>query len=171
MCCGSRGCKESDMTEWLNWTELNIISANESKETKCRLRTKDLYIKIMIHNKQQILKVFKFPQLLHDKHVQTQWFFHTTIWQSIPRGFRIFISSDPNRDFPGNTDGKESACQCRRYRCDPWVRQIPWRRKWQSTPSFLPGKSHRQRNLVGYSPWGRKESDMAERLHFLSLFL
>ena len=36
----------------------------------------------------------------------------------------------------------------------------------QSTPVLLPGKSHGQRNLVGYSPWGRKESDMTERLHF-----
>jgi len=41
-----------------------------------------------------------------------------------------------------------------------------WRRKWQPTPVFLPGKSHGQRNLVGYSPWGRKESDTTERLHF-----
>ena len=39
-----------------------------------------------------------------------------------------------------------------------------WRRKWQSTPGFLPEKSHRQRSLVGYSPWGHKESDMAEQL-------
>ena len=39
---------------------------------------------------------------------------------------------------------------------DPWVRKIPWRRKWQPTPVFLPGKSHGQRNLVGYSPWGHK---------------
>ena len=37
-----------------------------------------------------------------------------------------------------------------------------WRRKWQSTPILLPGKSHGQRSLVGYSPWGRKESDMTE---------
>ena len=44
-----------------------------------------------------------------------------------------------------------------------------WRRKWQPTPVFLPGKSHGQRSLVGYSPWGRKESDMTERLHFLFL--
>ena len=35
---------------------------------------------------------------------------------------------------------------------DPWVGKIPWRRKWQPTPVFLPGKSHRQRSLVGYSP-------------------
>ena len=41
-----------------------------------------------------------------------------------------------------------------------------WRRKWQSTPVRLPGKSHGQRSLVGYSPWGHKESDMTERLHF-----
>ena len=41
-----------------------------------------------------------------------------------------------------------------------------WRRKWQSTPGLLPGKSHGQRSLVSYSPWGRKESDMTERLHF-----
>ena len=37
-----------------------------------------------------------------------------------------------------------------------------WRRKWQPTPVFLPGKSHRQRNMVDYSPWGLKESYMTE---------
>ena len=55
--------------------------------------------------------------------------------------------------------GKESTFQCRRRkRCgsDPWVRKSPWRRKWQPTPVFLPGKSQGQRNLVGYSPWGSK---------------
>ena len=44
-------------------------------------------------------------------------------------------------------------------RFDSWVGKIPWRRKWQPTPVFLPGKSHGQRSLVGYSPWGYKESD------------
>ena len=52
---------------------------------------------------------------------------------------------------------------------DPWVRKIPWRRKWQPTPVFLPGESHGQRNLVG--PWGRKESDTTEWLHSLILRL
>ena len=42
---------------------------------------------------------------------------------------------------------------------------IPWRRKWQSTPALLPGKSHGQRSLIGYSPWGHKESDTTERLN------
>ena len=52
--------------------------------------------------------------------------------------------------FPGGASGKEPACQCRRHKrrgFNPWVRKIPWRRKWQSTPVFLPGKSHGQRNL------------------------
>ena len=40
--------------------------------------------------------------------------------------------------------------------------KITWRRKWQSTPALLPGKSHGRRSLIGYSPWGRKESDMTE---------
>ena len=44
-----------------------------------------------------------------------------------------------------------------------------WRRKWQPTPVFLPGKFQGQRSLVGYIPWDRKESDMTEQL-ILSLF-
>ena len=66
--------------------------------------------------------------------------------------------------FPGGSVGKESTCQCRkcgRCRFDPWVGKIPWRRKWQPTPVFLPGESRGRRRLVG-SPWGWKESDMTE---------
>ena len=44
---------------------------------------------------------------------------------------------------------------------------IPWRRKWQSTPVLLPGKSHGRRSLIGYNPWGCKESDMTKQLHCL----
>ena len=47
---------------------------------------------------------------------------------------------------------------------NPWVGKIPWSRKWQPTPVCLPGESHGQRSLVGYSSWGCKESDMTERL-------
>ena len=50
---------------------------------------------------------------------------------------------------------------------DPWVRKIPWRRAWQSTLGFLPGKSKEHRSLAGYSPWGCKESDMTEHLSTL----
>ena len=64
--------------------------------------------------------------------------------------------------FPGGTSGKEPTCQCRRPVFDLWVGKIPWRSKGQPTPVFLPGESHGQRNLVGYSPWGCKESDMTD---------
>ena len=57
-----------------------------------------------------------------------------------------------------------SVClQCRRPEFNPWVRKIPWRRKWQPTPVFLPGKSHGWQSLVGYLPQGCKESDTTER--------
>ena len=55
--------------------------------------------------------------------------------------------------------GKESTYQCRRRRFSPRVRKIPWRRKRQPTPVFLPGKYHGQRSLVGYNLWGHKKSD------------
>ena len=63
---------------------------------------------------------------------------------------------------------KESACQgrrCRRPGFDPWVGNIPWRKKWQPTPGVLPGESRGQRSLAGDSPWGRTESDTTERLN------
>ena len=48
----------------------------------------------------------------------------------------------------------------------PWVGKISWKRKWQPTPVLLPGKSYGWRSLVGYSPWGHKESDITEPLYF-----
>ena len=59
--------------------------------------------------------------------------------------------------------------QCGRPWFNPWVGKIPWRRKWQSTPVPVPGKSHGPRSLVGYSPWHHKDSDTSEWLYFLSL--
>ena len=59
--------------------------------------------------------------------------------------------------FPSGSAGKELACQCSRCKFYPWVRKIPWRRKWHPTAVFLPGKSHGQKSLLGYSPWGHKE--------------
>ena len=53
--------------------------------------------------------------------------------------------------------------QCRRPGFYFWVRKIPWRREWQPTPVFLPGKSHRQKRRVGYSPWNHKESDIVSK--------
>ena len=85
---------------------------------------------------------------------------------------RKFISQNRNkvlipttRDFPIGSSGKEPACQGRRHKrhkFDPWIGKIPWRRKWHPIPVFLPGKSHGQRSLVSYSPWGHKEPNMTE---------
>ena len=60
--------------------------------------------------------------------------------------------------------GKGSTCQCRRHKFNPWVRKIPWRRKWQPTPVFLPGEFHGQRSLASYNPWGlRVKHDLATK--------
>ena len=97
----------------------------------------------------------------------------------LPSCFRTIIPSAPFQVYFGDycflklsrpprwLSGKESTCQCRRRRrhwFDSWVGTIPWRKKWQPTPVSLPGKSHGQGSLVGYKPWGCKESDMIELL-------
>ena len=68
--------------------------------------------------------------------------------------------------FPDSSVGKKICLQCGRSGFDPWVGKILWRRQWHPTPVLLPGKSHGRRSLVGYSPWGPKESNMTEQLHF-----
>ena len=68
--------------------------------------------------------------------------------------------------FPGGASGKEPTCQCRRCKrlgFNPGVGKIVWRRAWQLTLVFLPGESHGQRSLVGYSPWGHTESVTTEQ--------
>ena len=85
------------------------------------------------------------------------------------QGFRIgqfysFIkgkNQEKEWRLPRWLSGKESVCQCRRPRFDPWVRKIPWSRKWQPILGFLSGKFQGQRN---YSPWDCKELEMTERL-------
>ena len=70
------------------------------------------------------------------------------------------------KGFPGGSDGKASAWNVGDPASIPGLGRFPWRRKWQPTPVLLPRKLHGWRSLVGYSPWGRKESDTTERLHF-----
>ena len=52
-----------------------------------------------------------------------------------------------------------------------WVWKIPWRRKWQPTPVFLPGGYHEQRSLVDYSPWGRRELYTTKQLAYIYLYI
>ena len=85
----------------------------------------------------------------------------------------IMWSLSSKNGLPRRQSGKESACQCKRHRrrgFSPWFWKIPWRRTWQLTPVFLPGKLHGQRSLVGYSAWNCKESDTTEWLHFFFFY-
>ena len=69
--------------------------------------------------------------------------------------------------FPGGASGKEPTWQCRRCKrlgFHPWVRKIPWRRKRQPTPVFLPGESHGQRSMAGYSPQVTKSRTWLKQL-------
>ena len=77
-------------------------------------------------------------------------------------------ASAPGFELPWWLSGKESACQYRRLRrhgFHPCIRKILWRRKWELTPVFLPGKFHGEKSLVGYSLWGCKELNMTEHTH------
>ena len=81
-------------------------------------------------------------------------------WVSFFRAFKVISYTIYNiYGLPCWLTGKETTCQCRRLGFDPYVGKIPWRRKWQSTLIFLPGKSHGQRSLEGYSHVVQ-ESDM-----------
>ena len=88
-----------------------------------------------------------------------------------------FVSTYPiYNNFSGGSEGflggskvKSICLECGRPGFDPWVGKIPWKRKWHPTPVLLPGEFHGGRSLVGYSPWGCKESDTTERLHTSAL--
>ena len=66
------------------------------------------------------------------------------------------------RSFPGGTMIKNLSAPMQENQVQPPGGKIPWRREWQPTPVFLPGKFHGQRNLAGYSPGGSKELYMTE---------
>ena len=74
--------------------------------------------------------------------------------------FELSFVYGQSTGLPRWLSGEESACQCRRLRFDPEVGKIPWTRKWQPTPVFLPGKSHGQGSLADYSPWDCKKLHM-----------
>ena len=83
----------------------------------------------------------------------------------------IFANDQVNlRGLPWWLSGKESTCQCRSLGFKPWVGKTPWRREWQPTLVSLSRKSHGQKNLAGYSPWGCKKSDTTKWLSLCKLY-
>ena len=94
--------------------------------------------------------------------------------QSRTRLKQLNSSNSKHSELPRWLSGKEFTCQWGRHRrhwFDSWVGKIPWRKKWQPAPVFLPGKSHGQRRLAGYSLWCCEESDMFEWLNTQRSFL
>ena len=109
-------------------------------------------------------------------HKEIQIFFidifkgNTGTWK---KGFRlgfwlILIAYAIWKGFPPSSVSKESACNAEDMGSIPGSGRSPWRRKWQPTPVFLPGESHGQRNLAGYSPWGRKSRTRLSDFHYFT---
>ena len=106
------------------------------------------------------LFLFCFLQFIKDNiRSLTSVFYVLTFYLILSKAF-LFSLRD-NWGFPGGSEIKNPPANTGERFC-PWIRKIPWRRKWQPTPVFLPGKSHGQRRLVGYGSWGHKESDTIE---------
>ena len=94
--------------------------------------------------------------------------FFKVVWVLLPLGHVLLYYLIINKvalGFPGGSDSKASAYNVGDPGSIPGLGRSSGR-KWQPTPVLLPGKSHGLRSLVGYSLWGRKESDTTERLHF-----
>ena len=117
-----------------------------------------------------MLKVFVFIHStwpLHNTEIRIKWCFSFS-WGTLPfYSSPISVVSPPQslcwflflNSFMSLAIswGSSSTCFSLFFFC--WSKLFIWTRKWQPTPVFLPGKSHGQRNLTGYSPWGHKESD------------
>ena len=151
----------------------SLTVVKHSKDEEKEERTSEIKTGFLVPEKLKLVYVSKAILLKHQAH---------SILQHLSSCFKIndyqvvnhsggFLSQTSKKaggmgwGFPGGTNGKEPACQCKRFKrleFNSWVRKIPWRRKWQPTPLFLPGESHGQRSLVGYSPWNHKESDRTE---------
>ena len=103
---------------------------------------------------------YKWSQLLHTYYLKNVGQENLTMpsWLicSLPTPSHQFMAKDRGKwGFPGSSSGKNLPANAGRHKrlgLDPWVRKIPWRKTWQSTPVFLPGEYCGQRNLVGYSP-------------------
>ena len=131
-------------------------------------------------NSHRAQRTFQSPVLRDPTKLQPGFYPFCAVSHRWPQPSTLHVSSRKHnatklRGFPSGAGGEEPACQCRRHKRHgfyPWIRKIPWRRKWHPTPVFFPGESHGQRSLAGYSPWslagyspwGRKESDMTEQL-------
>ena len=125
--------------------------------------------------KMNIICLFRGPIIINSS-IQVTWNTHANIFTSnCFMWFINYIIWQPSKwGLPWWLSDKDSACQgktCQTQKCrfDPWFGKIPWRRKWQSTSVFLPGKSYGQRGLEGCSQWGCKEPPPPKKKQQLSI--
>ena len=137
-CCSPWRRKESDTTEWLNWYWLT------DDESTLRASQVALVVKNPPANavlSRSVKSNSLRPDELQPTRLLCQWGFSRQEYWS-----RLLCRTH------------------KRWRFDPWIRNIPWRRAWQPTPVFLPRKFHRQRSLAGYSPFGLKRVRQLKQL-------
>ena len=128
------------------WINLITPNPNSMHSFKIRKSTHGIYTYTLS------LYIYGLPQRI------SRWRIHLQ-WRTRRRcRFNHWVKKIPlvvMKNSPANEGGMRPGFS-------PWVGKIPWRKAWQPTPVFLPGESHGQRSLTGYSPWGHKESDTAE---------
>ena len=163
----SKGHKELDTTDWLNNNNPTHIQLLQSKNDKEFWKLKRPFFTLNIfffiatiyrENWSILSNPLHRPQsgeALWARVFLNPGSSSMYSWVKIPKGYQI-------RGFPGGPSDKEPTCQCKRCSFDPGVGKIPWRREWHPTPVSLPGKSHGQKSLVGYSPCGHKELNITE---------
>ena len=109
-----------------------------------------LHLKIIFFFGRKAYGVLVGPRIEPTPSALEAWSLDNCTTREVPsQAFLSIKFSDVWYRLPRWLSGKERTCQCRRFGFNPWVRKIPWRRKWQPTPIFLPGKSHGQRSLPG----------------------
>ena len=121
---------------------------------------RDSYMQTHILNNKKTQGYTYHTEIIQEAHHGTDRPLHSQATNNM-YGHTPSLKNEMLQGFPGVSDSKN--LPSRRYRFDPWVGKIPWRRKQQPTPVFLLVDFHEQRSLVGYSSWGCKESDAIER--------
>ena len=163
-CCGPWDCKESDMTERLNWTE----PANQPRSYPQRsMKWDEEFFSrlpgVLLGSSSEEWKEFAeksvklFKHAVTDKNVLSFKKKKKMSFQIPSQTPWLLSKFMPVLGFPGSTSFKELTCQYRRHKklgFDSWVRKIHRRRTWQPTPAFLPGESQGQRMLGGLQSKG-----------------
>ena len=146
--CSPWGRNESDMTKWLNWTELNWTWLGNPDLGSCMCLQWDGNGSIFLSSdglgRHCVVSGCDLVEFSH------------RVLRTPVSTFELTRGKLNHLLWPSLRSQTLLPMQCRRCGFNSWMGKILWRRKWQPTLVFLPGKSHGDRSLVGYRPWGHK---------------